>query len=231
MSQIKYCTVCGGLTFYSRKVLWQELISDWQLSPVEVEYIDKQQGYVCETCGNNLRSMTLAGAILSAYKFSGSLSEFVRTDLARGLSVLEINAAGGLSAILNELPNHQLVQYPEYDMTNLTFAADTFDLVVHSDTLEHVPQPIAGLSECRRVLKTEGRCIFTVPIVVGRMSRTREGLKESYHGRSGQEDADYIVHTEFGADVWRYVMEAGFGAVKLHCLDYPAGVAIEATLK
>jgi SAM-dependent methyltransferase len=231
MIQIKNCPVCGGLSFFRQKVLWQELISDWQLSPVEVEYIDRQQGYACKSCGNNLRSMALAGAILSAYKFSGTLSEFVHSDLARELSVLEINDAGGLSAILNELPNHRLVRYPEYDMTNLAFASDSFDLVIHSDTLEHVPQPIAGMSECKRVLKTEGRCIFTAPIVVGRLSRTRAGLKESYHGTSGQENADYVVHTEFGADIWRYVLEAGFGAVKLHCLDYPAGVAIEATLK
>ena len=60
-------------------------------------------------------------------------------------------------------------------------------------------------------VEADGRCIFTVPIVVGRMSRTRTGLKNSYHGTPGQGGGDYIVHTEFGADVWRYVVEAGFG--------------------
>ena len=94
MNKIRYCPVCGGLDFYSQKVLWQELIADWQLSPEEVEYIDRQRGYACKTCGNNLRSMALAGAILNAYRFSGTLAEFVQSDLASVLTVLEINEAG-----------------------------------------------------------------------------------------------------------------------------------------
>ena len=74
----------------------------------------------------------------------------------------EINEAGGLTSVLKRLPNHQLIGYPDYDMTNLSFEPETFDLVLHSDTLEHVPNPIAGLSKCRRVLGKTGRCIFTV---------------------------------------------------------------------
>jgi 2-polyprenyl-3-methyl-5-hydroxy-6-metoxy-1,4-benzoquinol methylase len=45
------------------------------------------------------------------------------------------------------MSNHQLVRYPEYDMTNLGFESGIFDLVIHSDTLEHVPNPERGL--CR----------------------------------------------------------------------------------
>lgn len=224
------CPVCGGLDFSSQPVLWPELISEWQLTPQEAAYIDRQQGFACSGCGNNLRSMTLAAAILRAYQFSGTLKQFVKTERAASLRTLEINEAGGLSAILSELPNHKLARYPEYDMANLAFSAETFDLVIHSDTLEHVPQPISGLAECRRILKAGGRCIFTVPIVVGRMSRMRAGLKNSYHGAPGQADGEYVVHTEFGADVWRYVFEAGFGSANIHCIDYPAGIAIEASI-
>lgn len=228
MSKIKRCPVCGGQEFSCQKVLWPELIIEWQLSPIEAEYIDRQQGFACADCGNNLRSMALAEAVLRAYSCSGTLNEFIRSDLAKTLNVLEINEAGGLSVILSMLPNHQLARYPEHDMTNLTYESGMFDLVIHSDTLEHVPQPIAGLAECRRVLKASGRCIFTVPIVVGRMTRSRTGLKDSFHGSPGANNGDYIVHTEFGADVWRYVAEAGFDHVVIHNFDYPAGLAIEA---
>jgi len=229
MNMTQSCPVCGGRNFSDAKVLWQELIVDWQLSPQEVDYIDRQQGHCCKACSNNLRSMALADAIMKSYEFVGTLTDFVRSDLARSLKILEINEAGGLSSVLADLPNHRLVCYPAYDMTNLPFPAGAFDLVIHSDTLEHVPQPVAALAECRRVLSVQGRCIFTVPVVVGRMSRPRTGLKNSYHGDPGQAAGDYIVHTEFGADVWCFAAEAGFTGIKIFCFEYPAGLAIEAS--
>jgi SAM-dependent methyltransferase len=227
MNRINACPVCGGQDFSSAKVLWQELITDWQLSPHEVEYIDRQQGCCCKACGNNLRSMALASAVMRAYGFIGTFADFVRSDVARSLKVLEINEAGGLSSFFVDLPNYRLVCYPDYDMTRLDFPSGTYDLVLHSDTLEHVADPVAGLAECRRVLSDHGRCIFTVPIITGRMSRARTGLKNSYHGSSGQEMHDYIVHTEFGADVWCFAAEAGFTSINIHSFEYPACLAIE----
>ena len=229
MNTLSTCPICGGQDFSYREVLWQELVSDWQLSPFEVNYINRQQGLSCVGCGNNLRSMALANAILCSFNYHGPLANFVESDLAKTLKVLEINEAGGLSTVLSKLPNHRLVHYPEYDMTRLSFKTAAFDLVLHSDTLEHVPNPIAGLSECRRVLAKNGRCIFTVPIIIGRLTRSRAGLKNSFHGAQGQFDGDYVVHTEFGADMWRFAIEAGFTNTRIHCLEYPSAFAIEAT--
>jgi ubiquinone/menaquinone biosynthesis C-methylase UbiE len=170
--------------------------------------------------------MALAAAILSAYNFPEFLAKFVESDLGRALKVLEINEAGGLSSTLKRLPNHQLVRYPEYDMTNLSFEADTFDLVIHSDTLEHVPNPERALSECRRVLRTNGYCIFTVPIIVGRMTRSRTGLTPSYHGQSGVPADDQVVCTEFGADAWQIVLKAGFRSCEVFSFEYPAALVL-----
>ena len=230
MRKVNFCPVCGGEEFSFREILWPELISDWQLSPLEVDYINRQQGLVCAGCSNNLRSMALANAILSAYSFCGTLVQFVESELGKTLKVLEINEAGALTSVLNRLPHHQFVGYPNQDMTNLSFEPAVFDLVLHSDTLEHVPDPIAGLSECHRVLVKTGRCIFTVPIVVGRLTRSRAGLKSSYHGTSAQRDKDFTVYTEFGADAWRFVIEAGFTSVRMHSFEYPAALAIEAII-
>ena len=225
------CPVCGGQSFAFSPILWPEIIEDWELSKEEADYVDRQQGYCCKGCRNNLRSMALASAILRSYGFIGTLAEFTSSDFARSLNVLEINEAGGLSTCLVNFPNHRLIRYPDYDMTNLDIPAGVFDLVLHSDTLEHVSRPIVGLAECRRILSAQGRCIFTVPIVVGRMSRTRTGLKNSYHGSAGQETNDYIVHTEFGADVWCFGAKAGFTNINIHSIEYPAGLAIEASCK
>jgi SAM-dependent methyltransferase len=223
------CCVCGGREFGFVEVLWPELISDWKLSQMEVDYVNRQQGFYCVTCRNNLRAMALADTILSAYDFSGTLVQFVESRSARKLRVLEINEAGGLTPILKKLPKHQLVRYPEYDMSNLTFGSGSFDLGVHSDTLEHVPNPVSGLAECCRVLTKAGRCIFTVPVIVGRLTRSRVGLKNSYHGTADREKNDYVVQTEFGADMWKYAIEAGFDNARIHSFEYPAALAIEAS--
>jgi SAM-dependent methyltransferase len=46
---------------------------------------------------------------------------------------------------------------------DLPFADDSFDLVALLDTVEHVPNELGVLGECRRVLKPGGKLIVTVP--------------------------------------------------------------------
>jgi SAM-dependent methyltransferase len=104
----------------------------------------------------------------------------------------------------------------------------SFDLVVHSDTLEHVSQPIRALSECRRVLRAGGWLCFTVPTIVGRLSRSRAGLRKSFHGSASTGSDDYLVHTEFGADMWTFVVAAGFSSLRIHTVSFPDAIAISA---
>lgn len=220
------CLCCGSSTgIVERPVLWPALIDQWQLAPHEAAYIDRQQGFHCTKCGCNLRSMALANAIMSCFRFVGSFAEFVGSETPRRLQVLEVNEAGGLTPFLQTLPLHRLVRYPECDMMHLPMADESFDLVVHSDTLEHVPQPVIGLAECRRVLRPGGFCAFTVPIVVDRLTKSRVGLPPSYHG-SPANPADCLVHTEYGADAWKHVVEAGFRECRIIALEYPAALAL-----
>ena len=51
------------------------------------------------------------------------------------------------------------------DLTALTYPDASFDLVLTSETLEHVPDLARALAEIRRVLVPGGRHIFTVPMV------------------------------------------------------------------
>jgi SAM-dependent methyltransferase len=206
-------------------VLWKELIDQWRLAAHEAAYIDHQQGLHCTACGSNLRSMALATAVTACFGYAGLLAEFVRGEAARRTRVLEINEAGGLTQFLQTLPGHVLARYPGVDMLNLPFGDHEFDLVVHSDTLEHVPRPIRGLSECRRVLKPGGFCAFTVPMVVDRLTVSREGLPPSYHG-SPSNPADCLVFTEYGADAWKHVVLAGFRECRIYALEYPAAQSL-----
>lgn len=228
MKNIESCPACGGREFSYSEVLWPGLIEEWKLKSYEADYINRQQGFSCVKCGNNLRSMALAYAILKSYEYKGTLEELFAEGFSKKMKVLEVNMAGALTPILEKLQGHKLTTYPEYDIESLNLEASSFDLVVHSDTLEHIRNPVTALSECRRVLRPNGRCIFTVPVIIDRLSRLRSGLVKSYHGNKDSTSDDLLVHTEFGCDMWKYVIQAGFSTVILHSLEYPAGLAIEA---
>lgn len=228
-SSLKICPVCGGDQFVNEAVLWPELIEQWALSPDEVTYINLQQGFCCTCCNNNLRTMTLAAAVIRAFGFSGTFEDFCHSDSSiRQLTVIEINAAKNLSRFLQTLPKHALHAYPQLDMQRMSFADSSVDVIIHSDTLEHVPDSNAALRECRRVLKPGGHLFYTVPIVIGRLTRTRRGLPPSYHGMPGAKRDDCIVQTEYGANFWCEIFDAGFREVTLTSLIFPASVAIHA---
>ena len=221
------CSVCGGNEFVASPVLWDELAAAWQLSLYERAYVDRQQGQVCKECGANLRSIVLANALIEAVGTGLSLRDFVASDIAR-FDLLEVNEAGTLSPVLKQMPHHTLAEYPAVDMLQMPYQNDSFDIVVHSDTLEHVAYPGRALEECRRVLRPGGSLCFTVPTIVGRLTRTRAGLAKSWHGSPTETGDNYLVHTEFGADVWTYVINAGFSALKILTVAFPDAIAISA---
>jgi 2-polyprenyl-3-methyl-5-hydroxy-6-metoxy-1,4-benzoquinol methylase len=208
-------------------VLWPELIAQWRLSPEEAEIIDRREGIHCTTCQSNLRSMALARAVVSLFHGAGTLAE---TMTARGatLRILEVNEAGSLTPFLARAVGHRLVQYPEVDLHTLPFPDGSFDLVVHSDTLEHVERPVRALAECRRVLVPGGHCAFTVPLVVGRLTLSREGMPPSFHGNPNERDPAVMVRTEYGADAWRQVLEAGFSECRIVPYEPPGAIAFVA---
>jgi SAM-dependent methyltransferase len=229
-SLLKTCPVCGANEFIRITVLWPELIEAWKLSPEEAGYIDLQQGLQCARCKNNLRSMTLAAAMTRAFEVDDTLETLCRANAkVRELSVLEINAAGTLSRFLQFLPKHEQHSFPQLDMQRMTFEDNSIDVIIHSDTLEHVPDSRMALQECRRILKNGGYLFYTVPIVVGRLTRKRQGLTPSYHGQPDTRREDYVVQTEYGADFWCEIFQAGFQDVNLTSLIFPASVAICAT--
>ena len=223
------CPVCGGDRFTNEPVLWPELIEQWDLSPDEVAYINLQQGFCCADCKNNLRTMTLAAAITRAFGFTGSFKDFCRNDPEiRELTVIEINPAKNLSPFLQALPKHALHSFPQLDMQRMNFEDSSIDIIIHSDTLEHVRDSKAALKETLRVLKPGGHLFYTVPIVIGRLTQTRRGLPRSYHGKPGVNRDDCIVQREYGADFWCEIFEAEFREVSLTSLIFPASVAIHA---
>lgn len=223
------CPVCGGSDYVEGAVLWPALIEEWGLSDEEAAYVDRQQGCHCVRCGANLRIAALSKALavvagVGAHPWRSPEAQQVASTLA----ILDLNGCEGLSAALLALPGYVAANYPDIDMQALPYADATFDFVIHSDTLEHIAAPVAGLRECRRVLKPGGSLCFTAPVIVGRLTRTRDGLVPSYHGPAHSPKNDFLVHSEYGADIWAQVMNAGFDQVLISTFDFPAALAVTA---
>lgn len=198
------CPICLNTEFKQAEVLWPALVQEWELGAYQYSYINEQQGYHCTKCNSNLRSMTLAAAIMRHFKYGGSFENFVRDQGKWQQSIfLEINECGSLGQ-LTLLNNHILLKYPAIDMMKIEFRDESVDYVLHSDTLEHVPNGIQGLMECWRILKPGGALFFTIPILHERLTKSRKGLPDSYHGEQS------LVHREYGADFYTEILRAGF---------------------
>jgi Methylase involved in ubiquinone/menaquinone biosynthesis len=163
LNPLNMCLCCGSASLIETPVLWESLINGWELSAAETDYINRQQGLHCQRCKTRLRGMTLAYAMMRMNSYQGFYKDFVKTTWMRRKKILEINRADWLTQYLNQVPGHILCSYPEVDIQKLPYADNSFDIVVHSDTLEHVEDPLRAMRECQRVLKPNGFCAFTTP--------------------------------------------------------------------
>jgi ubiquinone/menaquinone biosynthesis C-methylase UbiE len=55
------------------------------------------------------------------------------------------------------------VQWLHADICALPYASDTFDKIVCSEVIEHIPEPSKLILELHRVLKPGGRLVMTIP--------------------------------------------------------------------
>jgi SAM-dependent methyltransferase len=160
-----------------------------------------------------------------------SMVEWVTRTEVRDLRVAEINRIEGLHEALVSLPHFEASDYTpgakpgeiisgvrSEDLTRLTYRDESFDLVLTSETLEHVPDLTAALSEIRRVLVRGGWHVFTIPLlptVPATFPRTVVCPDGSLDHRAPLishpgGDWGYPVFTEFGADLPEILVHAGF---------------------
>lgn len=240
------CAVCGrfGAMLYRRGIVPPRLVELWGLSPELAEAVARRESCHCSRCGAQLRAQRLARVLIgSAPAALGegeppapSVADWVRRERTRSLRIAEINRIEGLHEVLSALPD---LAYSEYqpgaapgsvvegvrheDLRRLTYADRSFDVVLTSETLEHVPDLDAALSEIHRVLVPGGRHIFTVPMLPGvpatfaRAELAADGtliLHAPLICHPGG-DVGYPVFTEFGADWPDLLRRAGF-AVTVH---------------
>lgn len=106
------------------------------------------------------------------------------------------------------------------DLCRLGFADNSFDLVVSSETMEHVSDPWQAFRELYRVLKPGGMHCFTIPYRQDRPTRTRAkitggrvtyDLPPVYH-QDPYRPQGCLVFTDFGGDLINILESLGFNA-------------------
>lgn len=110
------------------------------------------------------------------------------------------------------------------DVTKLSFADNSLDLIISNDVFEHVPDPIQSFKECARILKSGGKLLTTFPFHnTATQSITRADLNNGtiehhlepvFHGNPISEKGS-LVFTDFGWDVLDMIKNAGFSEVQL----------------
>ena len=240
------CVVCGADTTFAFNS-WttpDELHAFWADATVSRAYT-RRESMFCRSCCSNLRVRRIAEVLVALYgpPGCGSFAELIEDPAFRDLEVAEVNTIGSLGslhALLRRLPRLAFSDYrgPERlgeivdgkrneDICRLTYPDGAFDLVLSSDTLEHVHDFRVALAETRRVLRRGGRHVFTVPVLWTRATtETRAEIGEDgeivhlmpalYHGRGSGAyrfipvGVDMLTFTEFGRDIVDYVRDAGF---------------------
>lgn len=229
----EHCPVCAKYRVeHRRQIISDTLASAWELNQEWRAWFDDREGLYCPLCQSNRRSQHMGITLVSHLNHKlglscRSLREVVGHPKFHELRVAEMNACGQLHCWLSRHPG---LAYSEYqgrapvcsqDLHNLTYADASFDLVLTSETLEHIPDLPRALAEIRRVLKPGGVHVFTTPVLWDReTSRTcarlgADGVIEhlrpaSFHGLPGTTAGDMMVMVEFGADIIALLAHAGF---------------------
>ena len=240
-----HCSVCGknSVFVFNSWVIPEDLHATWGDPAVSLAYT-RRESLFCRSCCSSQRVRGIADVLLSLYGSGAhSVADMVRQEEFRQLEVAEINTIGSMGSLHSFLALLPHLAFSEYrgadglgeiidgarneDICRLTYADESFDLVLSSDTLEHVPDFHAALRETRRVLRPGGRHVFTVPIVASRATtearvemdgdgKVVHVLPPLYHGRGAglyrylPVGDDLLTFTEFGLDLVDHMQEAGF---------------------
>lgn len=239
------CSVCGAeSTFvFNSWVVPNDQLADFHDASVSDAYL-RRESLFCRSCGASLRSRRMADVLLLLYGGGAySLKALVHQEEFRILDVAEINEVGSLGAfhsVLQELPRLKYSQYrgadrhgevingtQNEDVCKLTYGDSSFDLVLSSDTLEHVRDYRIALRETRRVLRPGGRHVFTVPVVASREHTRARAIEDPnrglvhllpplYHGRGRglyrfiPVGGDLLTFTDFGRNLSDDMRDVGF---------------------
>jgi SAM-dependent methyltransferase len=109
------------------------------------------------------------------------------------------------------------------DVQRLTYADASFDLVTHTEVLEHVPDDARAFADLHRVLRPGGLMLFTVPLHGGERTveraRIRDGVVEHllepvYHTDPLRGEG-ILAFRDYARDIVERLRDAGFEETRI----------------
>lgn len=191
-----------------------------------------ETGVRCLRCGASAVHRSIGSALR---RHVGSLA---RRDCC------ELSARGPLTAFLRDTARS--VALSEYfadvppgtlrdgvrceDVCRLSYADASFDVITHTEVLEHVPDDATAFAQLRRVLRPGGWMFFTVPLRDGatlERARLRDGIVEHleppvYHGDPVRGGAPVLAFRDYGTDIVERLLASGFGRAWIDPADAAA---------
>jgi hypothetical protein len=210
-----FCTVCGHASIF--------LLSD---APELI-----RNHAICVRCGSVSRHRHVAKCILDYF----SPLEITRLRDFGARPQLRVFDSISFGPIVKRLGRHDNIVCSEFfdgvkpgeykgailceDFENLSFADESFDLVISEDVFEHLKDYPKGFREVYRVLRKGGAHIFCVPLYMGKKTQSLFTRKNGelvpvgeieYHGDSVR--GRIPAYTHFGDDVIDELNSMGYDA-------------------
>jgi SAM-dependent methyltransferase len=191
----------------------------------------------CTNCGASNRQRQMAYVIRQSFATITGAQKPSLNEVAalRGFVVYNTEAQGPVNDRLAAMEGYLCSEYlgddcksgdvvdgiMHQDLTDLSFADESIDMVLSSDLLEHIPDPYRAHEEIRRVLRPGGSHIFTVPFHLHlhlddkRAYVDEDGtavhLKEPiYHGDPVRPAEGVLVYTIFALEMLVRLRHLGF---------------------
>lgn len=151
------------------------------------------------------------GVVLNAAAGSGYGNEILSRSGAKAIGVDLYEKPLQLAKI--HFPDHEFIRGNILDLG--MFPAEQFDAVVSFETIEHIPDPVRGAGELKRVLKKGGHFVGSIPIQIFHNPGTNFTYAEAisfvcelFPGSELflQTNSEIITHTQ---DNWRRIRLEG----------------------
>lgn len=216
------CSVCGSST-RTRKTFSFDFPVLSELDVVGGEY---RVGDNCPVCFSGARER-----LLHAYLLKSGLAKAKRIlNVApeRGIYESLFKGHPGYVAIDINPQRYDYIPNIEHgDLTGLKYADGSFDLIICSHVLEHIPDDQAAMREIARVLAPRGKAILQVPLAM-KLKRTIEDASaaddKERERRFGQFDHVRI----YGPDYFDRLRAAGLDVTFVGAAEAIAPLSIEA---